>query len=297
MKVNKLNIKARAIRIIPANDQSIGDPQVAMRVEFYVCPPCYTTTLPPVTTPQSSTTPSQSTESSTTPTQSTTESSTTPSQSTTVATTTKSSTTPPQSTTTPSQTTTESSTTPSHSTTESSTTPSQSTTESSTTPSQSTTKASSTPSQSTTESSTTPKSSTTEASTTSTPSTNPPTTAPICDCKNPLPVGVANGQIPDSQMKSNSVKVPSPGPFYTGPGQARLNNKLTSSGSGAWEPKDKEAHLDIIFNKMEDVREIRTQGSPRLSKFARRYFIFYSLDGEKFEEEPLQTVRTEFCCF
>ena len=91
IKVNKLNIKAKAIRIVPANDESIGEPPVAMRVELYVCPPCSTTPTPSVTT-QSSTTPTQTTESSTTPSQST-EASTTPSESTTQAPTTQSTTT------------------------------------------------------------------------------------------------------------------------------------------------------------------------------------------------------------
>ena len=55
VKVNKLNIKAKAIRIVPANDESIGEPPVAMRVELYVCPPCSTTPAPPVTTPSTTT--------------------------------------------------------------------------------------------------------------------------------------------------------------------------------------------------------------------------------------------------
>uniref|UniRef100_A0A7M5WZ86 F5/8 type C domain-containing protein n=1 Tax=Clytia hemisphaerica TaxID=252671 RepID=A0A7M5WZ86_9CNID len=343
IKVNKLNIKAKAIRIVPANDESIGEPKVAMRVEFYVCPPCFTTPLPPVTTPQSTTTvgkstniytePPQSTEpqvgetttkASTTQSQSTKESSTTPSQST-KASTTQSQTTAEASTTqsqtteasttedlTTKSSTTKSSTTQSQSTTEASTTPSQ-TTEASTTQSQ-TTEASTTKSQtteaSTTQSQTTAEFSTTEASTTKSKTTKSSTTSsqttksqttessttksstmspttPTCDCKNLLPVGVSDGRIPDSQMKSNSIKVSNPGQVYTGPAEARLNNKLTSSGSGAWEPKDKEAHLDIIFNKMEDVREIRTQGSPRHNRFATRYFVFYSLNGVNFEQEPL----------
>uniref|UniRef100_A0A7M5WZL3 Uncharacterized protein n=1 Tax=Clytia hemisphaerica TaxID=252671 RepID=A0A7M5WZL3_9CNID len=348
IKVNKLNIKAKAIRIVPANDESIGEPQVAMRVELYVCLPCSTTPAPPVTTTQSttvrkstniyteppqstepqvkettteaSTTKSSTTEASTTQSQSTTEAATTPSRTTEASTTQSESTT--EAATTKSQTTTEASTTRSQSTTEASTTKSQ-TTESSTTRSQtiteasttaasttkfqttesSTTKSSTTKSQSTTEASTTPSKSTesqttesqatpsqtTESQTTEQSTTVSPTTAPICDCKTPLPVGVSDRRISDSQMKSNSVRVTSPGPFNTGPAQARLNNKVTSSGSGAWEPKDKEAHLDILFNKMEDVREIRTQGSPRVNRFAKRYFVFYSLDGEKFENEPLKS--------
>uniref|UniRef100_A0A7M6DLX4 Uncharacterized protein n=1 Tax=Clytia hemisphaerica TaxID=252671 RepID=A0A7M6DLX4_9CNID len=321
IKVNKLNIKAKAIRIVPANDESIGEPKVAMRVELYVCPPCSTTPAPPVTTTQSTTTVRKSTNIYTEPTQSTEPQvkETTTQQSTTEAVTTKSqstaeaSTTPSQSTespTTQSQTTaeastTQASTTQSKSTTEASTTKLQSTTEASTTQSKSTTEASTTKSQSTTEASTTKSQSTTEASTTQSKSTIElsttesqtteqsttvsPTTAPICDCKNLLPVGVSNKRIPDSQMKTNSIRSPEPGPTNTGPAQGRLNNVQSIHGSGAWEPKDKEAHLDIIFNKMEDVREIRTQGSPRDERFARRYFVFYSLDGENFELEPLQS--------
>ena len=184
----------------------------------------------------------------------------------------------PKETTTQKVSTTKSSTT--QSTTKPSTTRSQSTTESPTTPSQSTTEASTTPSQST-EASTTPSQSTTESST--------PT--PPCDCKNPLPVGVSNGVIPDAHMVSNSIRVNTPGSSYTGPSQARLNNKASDSGSGAWEPKDEEGYLEIYFNKLENVAEIRTQGSPTSQKFARRYFLQISLDGKTFDPNPIEMVK------
>jgi len=103
-------------------------------------------------------------------------------------------------------------------------------------------------------------------------------------------IGVSDDRIPDSQIKSNSVKVTTPGSKYTGPEEARLNNKPSSKGSGAWEPKDEEGHIDIYFNKLEEIKEIRTQGSPSSTKYARRYFIFYSKDGKNFEPEPVQTV-------
>lgn len=45
-KVNKLSITARAVKIHPANDPSLGEPDVALRVEFYTCPPCGPTTKP-----------------------------------------------------------------------------------------------------------------------------------------------------------------------------------------------------------------------------------------------------------
>ena len=57
---NKLNINAKKVRIMPINDPSMGDPKVALRVEFYVCAPCEpfstTTPQPPTTTPKPLTT-------------------------------------------------------------------------------------------------------------------------------------------------------------------------------------------------------------------------------------------------
>ena len=42
LKSNKLDVYAKAIRICPANDDSLDppDPPAALRVELYVCPPC-----------------------------------------------------------------------------------------------------------------------------------------------------------------------------------------------------------------------------------------------------------------
>ena len=117
------------------------------------------------------------------------------------------------------------------------------------------------------------------------------TTVSECDCTKTVPVGISDGQIPDSQMKSNSVKVTTPGSTYTGPEEARLNNKPSASGTGAWEPKDEEGYIEIYFNKLETITEIRTQGSPSSNKYTRRYFVFYSKDGKTFEQEPVKTVR------
>jgi len=47
IKTNKLSISAKVIRIVPTNDPSLDDPEVALRVELYSCPPC----KPPRTTP------------------------------------------------------------------------------------------------------------------------------------------------------------------------------------------------------------------------------------------------------
>lgn len=45
-----INFTAKAVRIFPANDPSIGDPSVALRVEFYVCPCGPSTEEPSITT-------------------------------------------------------------------------------------------------------------------------------------------------------------------------------------------------------------------------------------------------------
>ena len=121
------------------------------------------------------------------------------------------------------------------------------------------------------------------------------TEAKKCDCSEVIPVGVSDGRIQNSQMTSNSVRVSTPGSTYTGPEQARLNKQPSASGSGAWEPKDEEGYIDIHFNKVENLKEIRTQGSPTSNKYTRRFFMFYSEDGKTFEDAPIMTVRLS--CF
>ena len=112
-----------------------------------------------------------------------------------------------------------------------------------------------------------------------------------CDCSESIPVGVSDGRIQDSQMTSNSIKISQPGSTYTGPEEARLNNKPSASGSGAWEPKDEEGYIDIHFNKVENLKEIRTEGSPSSNKYTRRFFMFYSKDGQSFEDAPITSVK------
>ena len=150
-----------------------------------------------------------------------------------------------------------------------------------------------------------------ETTTTATSKTSPP---PCSACATLVPVGVSDGRIPDSNMRSDSVKVNKPGtPEHTGPEQARLNNKPSTGGSeesgsgsgsegsgsesgsglesgsgseeskggsGAWEPNHEEGYLEIHFNKLERVKEIRTQGSPSAEKYTSRYFLFYTVDGK-----------------
>ena len=107
-------------------------------------------------------------------------------------------------------------------------------------------------------------------------------TEPPCKCTRHIPVGVADGRIPDQNMRSTSVKVNTHGKDYTGPSQARLNNKPSSKGAGAWVPNDIEGCLEVHFNKMEHLKEMRTQGHPTKNMYARGYFIFYSKDGKDF---------------
>ena len=119
----------------------------------------------------------------------------------------------------------------------------------------------------------------------------PPPTPTECICTTLEPIGVEDGRIPNSQMNATSTRITEPGSTYTGPEQARLNNQPSASGSGAWEPKDEEGVLTIYFNKVENLREIRTQGSPSSNKYTRQFFVFISRDGENFDEMPLKTVR------
>lgn len=110
------------------------------------------------------------------------------------------------------------------------------------------------------------------------------TIAGPCDCRTLKPIGVSDGRIPDKNMTTNSIRVNAPGTAaHTGPAEARLNNKPSETGNGAWEPKDSEAHLDIHFRKVENIKEIRTQGHPVKNKYARRFFLFASMDGKTFE--------------
>ena len=133
--------------------------------------------------------------------------------------------------------------------------------------------------------------STTVSSTSPSTTTATTTKAKKCDCSELVPVGVSDGRIQNSQMTSNSIRVSTPGSTYTGPEEARLNNQPSASGSGAWEPRDEEGHIDIHFNKVENLKEIRTQGSPTSNKYTRRFFMFYSKDGKTFEDSPIMTVR------
>ena len=84
-------------------------------------------------------------------------------------------------------------------------------------------------------------------------------------------------------MSSNSIKISQPGNTYTGPEEARLNNKPSASGSGAWEPKDDEGYIDINFNKVVHLDEIRIQGSPSSNKYTRSFFLYFSQDGKNFK--------------
>ena len=146
---------------------------------------------------------------------------------------------------------------------------------------------------------TTPLPTTTAITESTTPSTTPlPTSTPsMCGCTELVPVGVSDGRIQNSQMTSNSIRVSTPGSTYTGPEEARLNNQPSASGSGAWEPRDEEGYIDIHFNNVEHLKEIQTQGSPNLNKYAKRYFLFISKDGKTFEHAPIVSVSACFRYF
>ena len=82
------------------------------------------------------------------------------------------------------------------------------------------------------------------------------------------------------------MKVSTPGKQYTGPSQARLNNAPSEKGAGAWVPNSESVEdcLVVQFNKVEHVKEIRTQGHPYKRMYAKRYLLYSSMDGKKYDE-------------
>lgn len=92
-------------------------------------------------------------------------------------------------------------------------------------------------------------------------------------------IGISDGRVPDVNMTTDSIRINRPGRRYTGPNQARLNNRPSATGSGAWEPIDPEAYLQIDFDQVYHFSEIRTQGSPTGYKFMTRFFLMYTADG------------------
>ena len=116
------------------------------------------------------------------------------------------------------------------------------------------------------------------------PTTVPSTTRkPECSCDETVPLGVADGTIPDDMMTASSTLISIKGRRYTGPSQARLNNRPSKKGKGAWVPKDMESYLRIDFNRMQTLKGIRTQGSPDGTKYVTRFFLFYTTDGKKWQ--------------
>jgi len=125
---------------------------------------------------------------------------------------------------------------------------------------------------------------TTEKPTTTTQETSTPETA-LCECGEPKPIGVSDSSvIKDNQMHSSSVLVNTTGKLYTGPNQARLNNEPSDKGVGAWEPKGSGRYLEIVFNKIELVEQIKTQGHPTKNVYTQNFNVYASLDGKKYHK-------------
>ena len=96
-----------------------------------------------------------------------------------------------------------------------------------------------------------------------------------CDCSVLDPVGVSDERIPKENMRADSVLFNEPGSSFTGASEARLNNKPSKNGEGAWVPINVESCLYVVFNKLEQLKEMRTQGHPTKEIFSRRYTIKY----------------------
>ena len=82
-------------------------------------------------------------------------------------------------------------------------------------------------------------------------------------------------------MTTDSIRINQPGKNYTGANEARLGRQRSMVGAGAWQPADSEAMLQVDFDRVYDLKEIRTQGSVDGKRFVARYFVFYTTDGEQ----------------
>ena len=104
-------------------------------------------------------------------------------------------------------------------------------------------------------------------------------------------MGVSDGRIPKENMKADSTFFDKPGSSFTGASEARLNNRPSENGEGAWVPKHGESCLYVTFNKLEPLKQMQTQGHPTKRLFSRKYYIQYKQkDTEDSEWESFLTV-------
>ena len=97
------------------------------------------------------------------------------------------------------------------------------------------------------------------------------------------PLGMENGEIPNSEVEASSTWEPSAG---CKPWQARLNNAQTSSSHGSWSARTNNAgqFLQIDLRKERVVNKIATQGRPLHDQWVTSYKLLFSSDGAKWNE-------------
>ncbi|CAB3983146.1 EGF-like repeat and discoidin I-like domain-containing 3, partial [Paramuricea clavata] len=99
------------------------------------------------------------------------------------------------------------------------------------------------------------------------------------ECKQPLRLGVENGEIPDSQILASSEYDANHGAV-----NSRLNFRAQGRRQGAWSSRrnDLNQWLQVNFVRQATVNEILTQGRSNADQCVTSYSVSYSNDGLNF---------------
>ena len=123
----------------------------------------------------------------------------------------------------------------------------------------------------------------------------PTTRNPLCTCDEMEPLGMEDGRIPDKDITSSSTQNKTD---YSGPSQARLNNKI-----GAWVPANPDDYLQVDFGHVMEIGDIITKGHPTKNMYVKLYYLKYTTDGVnwqvfvnviiRFDAPMLQTIHVK----
>ena len=101
----------------------------------------------------------------------------------------------------------------------------------------------------------------------------------ILECKQPLRLGMENGEIPDSQISASSERDANHGAI-----NSRLNFKAQGRRQGAWSSRRNDVNqwLQVNFGLQATITEILTQGRSNHNQWVKSYTVSYSRDGLHF---------------
>jgi ribosomal protein L19E len=99
------------------------------------------------------------------------------------------------------------------------------------------------------------------------------------ECRQPLRLGMENGEIHDSQISASSEWDANHGAI-----NSRLNFQAQGKRQGAWSARrnDRNQWLQVNFNLQATVTEILTQGRSNSNQWVTSYTVSYSNDGLNF---------------